>query len=483
MGTVRWIARQLFVLLGVRRMVAWLEDRLGLRRFEDMVYHSVPPAITEPHRGWLYALGSATLAAFLLQVVTGIALATLYVPAPAHAYDSVRYITEQVWLGSLLRGMHYFGASAMVLLVGLHMVRVFLTGSYKFPRELNWISGVVLLFLTLVMAFTGQLLRWDANGVWGVFVASHYVGRVPLVGEALKQLVLAGDTIGGATLTRFYALHVVILPMLVMGFVVVHLYLVLHHGISEPPRPGRPVDPKSYRSWYQNLLRRSRRRYFPDAVWREAAAAVVVVVAVAGLALWLGPKAPGELPDPTQVPAEPKPDWFLLWYYGLIAIKPGRLETFVMVGLPLLAFVLLLVMPLVFSRGERSLRRRPWAVLVTAALAIALAVLTHLGHRAPWVMELATSPPSAAELAGLGEPARRGAVLFEARGCQHCHAVGGRGGDYGPPLAGITKRLPDEVITARIVQGYGDMPAYRSVLERDELEAILAYLHALEEQR
>ena len=463
-----------------RRIGAWLGDRLGIRRFSEVWDHPVPPGITEPRRGWLYALGSAAAAAFLLQLVTGIALATLYVPAPAHAYQSVHYITDEVWMGALLRGMHYFGASAMVVLVAAHMARVFLTGSYKFPRELNWLTGVLLLVLTIAMTFTGQLLRWDADGVWGVFVASHYVGRVPWIGETLKEMVLAGETIGGATLTRFYALHAIVMPLLLLGIIGLHVWLVLHHGISEPPVPGQRVDPDTYRQRYQRILEQSTRRYFPDAAWREALVSALVIGAVFGLALWVGPKGPGAPPDPTLVPAEPKPDWFLLWYYGLIAVKSPAVETLVMVYLPLGIIAVLVLLPLVRGgRGERSARRRPWAVLATVTVVAVLGVLTLLGARAPWVMEFDLPPPSAEELAGLPPLARTGSEVFHARGCMQCHVVAGRGGHYGPPLGGVLDRLPPEIVTVRIVQGFRDMPAYGHVLDRDELDALMAYLQTL----
>ena len=465
-----------------RRSGAWLADRLGIHRFRDVWDHPVPPGITEPRRGWLYALGSAAAAAFLLQLVTGMALATLYIPAPAHAYESVRYITDEVWMGALLRGMHYFGASAMVLLVAVHMARVFLTGSYKAPRELNWMTGVLLLVLTLAMAFTGQLLRWDADGVWGIFVASHYVGRVPLIGGTLKELVLAGETIGGPTLTRFYALHAIVMPLLILATIGLHVWLVLHHGISEPPVPGQRVSPAADRERYRQMLARSTRRYFPDAAWREALVSAVVVAVVVGLAFAIGPKGPGAPPDPTLVPAEPKPDWFLLWYYALIAVKSPAIETFVMVYLPLGLVAALLLLPLLRGgRGERSARRRPWAVLVTVTTATVLGVFTLLGARAPWVMDFDVPPPSAGELAGLPPLARAGSEVYYARGCIHCHAVAGRGGRYGPPLGGVLNRLPPGDVTVRIVQGFGDMPAYGHVLDQEELAALLAYLHALSE--
>ena len=170
-----------------------------------------------PRTGWMYVFGSATLFAFTIQVVTGIALATAYVSSAGQAFASLQWITDHAFLGHLLRGMHYFGASAMVLLVGIHMIRTFLTGSYKFPRELNWVVGVVLLGLTILMGFTGQLLRWDQNGVWSTIVAAEQAGRVPVIGPWLARLLLGGQTVGGATLSRFFAYHVFFIPAMIFA--------------------------------------------------------------------------------------------------------------------------------------------------------------------------------------------------------------------------------------------------------------------------
>src|SRR5579884_4447128 len=187
-----------------QRLFDWLDTRLSIRSvILPIIEHPVPRNVN-----WWYVFGSATLVAFTVQVITGVALAMSYVPAPNSAYDSLNFITNQAVLGSLIRGIHYFGASAMVILIAIHTARVFLTASYKFPRELNWLTGVFLLFLTLGMAFTGQLLRWDQDAYWAVVVAAEQAGRTPLIGNWLTQLVIAGQTVGGATLTRFYATHV-----------------------------------------------------------------------------------------------------------------------------------------------------------------------------------------------------------------------------------------------------------------------------------
>ena len=224
----------------LRQIWDWFDARTDTSKvLGPLLKHPVPP-----RTGWTYVFGSAILVALLIQVLTGIALATTYVSSAGQAYDSLRWITDQAFLGRLLRGMHYFGASAMVLLVGIHMIRTFLTGSYKFPRELNWVVGVVLLGLTILMGFTGQLLRWDQNGVWSTIVAAEQAGRVPFIGPTLARLLLGGQTVGGATLSRFFAYHVFFIPALIFAMVALHVGLVLRHGISESPAPPARWIPK-----------------------------------------------------------------------------------------------------------------------------------------------------------------------------------------------------------------------------------------------
>jgi ubiquinol-cytochrome c reductase cytochrome b subunit len=162
----------------------------------------------------------------MLQVATGVALAFMYVPSAGEAYQSLQYITDQTTFGRIVRGMHNWGASAMILLMGVHMVRVYLTASYKFPREMNWISGVVLWALVVIMAFSGQVLRWDQTAVWSTIVAAEQAGRIPFIGEWVAQFLIGGGTIGAATLSRMFAYHVFIVPALLFIFIGLHLYLV-----------------------------------------------------------------------------------------------------------------------------------------------------------------------------------------------------------------------------------------------------------------
>jgi ubiquinol-cytochrome c reductase cytochrome b subunit len=465
-----------------RRARAWLIDRLGLRRIIDFVLlHPVPPEHAG-RGGWAYVLGIATLTAFLLQYLTGAVLATKYIPAPSHAWESLQYITEEAWFGGLLRGMHYFGASAMIVLLTAHVVRVVLTGSYKFPREMNWVLGVVLLVLTMAMALTGQLLRWDQDGMWTVSVAANFFGRVPFVGEPLARFVLAGESVGGATLSRFFVLHVVFMPLLILATVGAHLYLVLHHGISESPRAGRPVDRATYRGWYRDYVERGGAQYWPDTAWREAVAALLVVIGVVLLAWYIGPKGPGLPPDPGIIEADPRPDWYLRWYYALLWVKPRGAETLVMVYLPLAALLALVLLPFVFNAGERAPSRRPWAVLTVAAFLTGIGLLTQLGIEARWSMDFDAEPLTAAQVGADEGDLWHGAQALHQRGCLSCHRVLDRGGAYGPDLTLVAQRLPASEIVARTLNGIGDMPGYRRVLSDDEMRAIVVFLESLVRQ-
>lgn len=462
-----------------------LIDRLiELLRLEPLAQfmreHKVPPELGT-RKGWFYVFGLATLTAFIVQVFTGIALATTYVPDPAHAHDSLLFITHETLLGGFLRALHFAGASAMVVLVFVHMGRVYLTASYKHPRQMGWITGVVLLVFTLLMALTGQLLRWDQNGVWTVLVAAMFADRVPLLGDELARFVLAGPTVGGATLSRFYALHTLALPALIALFIAYHLYLLVRNGVSEWPNVAHPVDRSSYRAWYKRREEEEGVRYFPEATWKEIVFSALVVFAIVGVALVVGPKGPGEPPDPTRMSATPMPDWFVRWYYALLYFKPVELESFVMVYAPLLVLVGLFLLPVLFGGGHRSLRYRPWAVGVVGLTLIAFVVLTVVGLRSPWTPDYGTQPLTAAQLGVGSGPVYEGARLFHERGCQYCHVVLGQGGQYGPDLTWVRLRLAPEDITARIVQGYRDMPGYRDTLTPEELDRLLYFLRALPE--
>jgi ubiquinol-cytochrome c reductase cytochrome b subunit len=450
----------------------WLEDRTGLGAVVGrLMRHPVPPGA-----GWLYVFGSATLMAFLLQVITGAALATVYVPAAGDAYQSLEYITDQAALGRLLRGLHYFGASAMMILIAMHAVRVFLTGSYKYPREMNWLSGVLLLALTVSMAFTGQILRWDQDGVWSAVVGSEQALRVPLIGKLLARMFLAGDNINGETLSHMYAYHVFFIPGLVIAGIALHMYLVIRNGISEPPRADRPVDAVTYRAGYQELLRTSGRPFWPDAIWRDVLFGTGVLLLIAACALIVGPRALGLPPDPSLIAKDPRPDWYMLWYFALLALLPARLESWIIWLFPALAGLALIGLPFLFSTGQRHPARRPWAWGFVVCGLVAVGVLTRIGIRSPWTPDVDASPLPKSVIASGDSTIVRGAMLFHDHACESCHRVSGYGGIYGPDLTYAGDRFSQLDITLRISNGAHNMPAFGRYLSSADLDAIATFV-------
>jgi ubiquinol-cytochrome c reductase cytochrome b subunit len=458
----------------------WFEDRSHIYEgLLPIIQHPVPKA---DKAGWWYVFGSATLTAFIIQVVTGVALAMTFVPAPSVAYDTLQFITHEAPFGHLLRGMHYFGASAMVVLITIHVLRIFLMGSYKFPREFNWLTGAFLLVLTAAIAFTGQLLRWDQDGYWSVVVMAEQAGKTPLIGGLVAQLVVAGSTVGGPTLTRFFGVHVFLLPALIAGFILVHLWLVVFDGISEPPEPGVVVDPKTYKQRYHELLERDGVPFFPEAAWRDALFAVLVVAVIMVLAAVIGAPELGKPADPTIVEANPRPDWYFLWYFAVLAEIPPVLEDWVILSVPVLIGVLVIAVPFVSNRGERHPARRPLAVFLVGGMLVSLVVLTIQGQQAGWSPDIGAARdahiPAEVQARASGDAAK-GLQLFQDKGCTTCHGVAGSGGRKGPDLTEVSDRLSREQLITRVLNGGNNMPAFGGNMSDQELQQLVAFLQTL----
>ena len=265
------------------RMIAkiqeWFDFRLQLAApIRDAAEHPVPRNTAS----WWYVFGSAALVVFLLQLVTGILLALIYVPSADEAWSSLQTLNHDVTLGWFIRALHGWGSNFMVAIVLIHMAQVFLFGAYKFPRELTWIVGVFLSLMTLGMAFTGQVLRFDQDAYWGLGIGASIASRVPVVGPALVTVMLGGPIIAGATLSRFFAVHVFVIPGLLIGFVGLHLLMVLKLGINEWPAPGRVVRRATYISDYHALTRDDGAPFVPYAIWKDLFFAACVLLAVAG---------------------------------------------------------------------------------------------------------------------------------------------------------------------------------------------------------
>jgi ubiquinol-cytochrome c reductase cytochrome b subunit len=452
----------------------WLDDRTGISDvIVPMARHLVPPDAR-----WWYVFGSATMCAFVIQIVSGVALAFAYIPSTSDAYETLQFITHDAPFGRFLRGMHYYGASAMVLMVGLHMAQVYLFAAYKYPREMNWTTGVLLLVFTMIMGFTGQLLRWDQNAVWSVVVAAEQAGRVPFIGDWLARFLLGGETVGGATLSRFFAIHVFLIPALMFMFVGIHIFLVLRHGISEPPKPGKLVDPKTYKKEYAALLKKEGVPFWPYAAWRDIVFCVAMIAGMALLSLTVGPPALDKPPDPSIIEAYPRPDWYFLWYFAVLALLPHGLEQYAIVLGPLLIAVLLLSVPFLSNKGERSPRRRPWAIAAVFMTVLMIGTFWIAGEKSNWSPNFNPDPLPAGVIGAKSGPVADGGRLFNQKGCLSCHLIEGYGGRRGPNLTTVGNRLSNDQLTIWIMNGGVNMPAYAGNLTSEELDALVAFLNS-----
>ena len=463
----------------ITRIGDWFDRRLQLAApVREIAEHPVPRNTAS----WWYVFGSAALTVFVLQIATGILLALIYVPSGGEAWSSLQALNHSVTLGWLIRAMHGWGSNFMVAIVLIHMVQVFLFGAHKFPRELTWIIGVFLLLMTLGMAFTGQVLRFDQDAYWGLGIGASIASRVPVLGPAIVKLMLGGPIIAGATLSRFFALHVFVIPGLLMAFVGLHLLMVIKLGINEWPMPGRVVKRATYINDYHELTKKEGAPFVPYAVWKDMFFAAFITLAVAACALYFGPFGPTGKPDPTIIQTVPKPDYFFLWLYALLSLLPPSLETPALLIGPVVVIAGLLLLPFLSGEGEKSWKRRPIAVLTVMLIAITLGTFTHLAGYTPWSPHMnawSGDPVPDQFVHGTTALERQGALVFQVKQCRNCHSLGETGGQRGPSLDTVAVRLTQDQLIRQVIQGGGNMPAYSKNLSPAETTALVAFLESL----
>jgi ubiquinol-cytochrome c reductase cytochrome b subunit len=468
----------------VRALGNWFEARLGLRdSLLPILRHPIPKGAAGP-LGWWYVLGSASMTLLAIQILTGIGLALVYVPAADKAYDSLLYLDYEQPLGWFLRALHYYAGSGMVVLVLAHMTQVFLHGSYKYPRELTWVLGVLLLLCTMGMFFTGQVLRWDPDAYWGLAVGGSMAGRVPKVGPEVVHLMLGNVVIGGNALSRFFALHVFVIPGLLLIFLAIHLWLVIRRGISDPPVPGKLVNPQTYDAEYAIQLKNGV-PFLGDAMLKDACFSALVVLVVVIIAAIAGPIGPSGPPDPTLGGANPRPEWPFLWLFALLSLSPASFETFIILVFPLLLIVVLFLVPFISNRGERAPSRRPVAVLGVVVIYTVLGVLTYQGATAPWSPQMTAwcSEPIPVHVIQNSTPSElQGAAVFQNKNCRNCHALDGQGGQRGPDLSAVGRRLTRGQLIDQVSNGTpggGNMPAYGMQMSPAEMTVLVDFLVSL----
>jgi len=461
------------------KLKEWIDHRLGLAKpIVEAAEHPIPASSAS----WWYVFGSAATVLLGLQVITGILLALVYVPSASEAWNSLQFLNHNITLGWFLRAVHGWGSNFMIAIVLIHMAQVFLFGAYKFPRELTWIVGIFLLLLTLGMAFTGQVLRFDQDAYWGLGIGASITSRMPLFGATLVHALLGGPIIGGATLSRFFTFHVFVIPGILLGAVGLHVWMVLRLGINEWPMPGRLVRKATYEREYQDLIQRTGVPFVPDGAWKDAIFAAAIALAVIACAFFFGPFGPTGQPDPTIIQTAPKPDFAFLWIYAVLAFLPPSLETPFLFIAPVVIIGSLLLLPLIAGEGEKHWSRRPVAVLLVALIAVTLGVFTRLGTYTPWspIMNAWTSDPVPLEyLHGRTPLERQGALVLQGKQCRDCHSLSGVGGLRGPALDSIAARMTEDQITRQVLQGGGNMPSYGNALSPWETRALVQFLLTL----
>jgi ubiquinol-cytochrome c reductase cytochrome b subunit len=438
---------------------SWLNQRIGLP-------DAVRAFLTEPipsSIGWRRTLGSLAGAILLVQIVSGILLAVYYVPHPDAAYASLQYVENRVTAGRLVRALHYWGTSFAVVAVFGHLARVFFSGAYRPPREATWITGVILLLVVLALAFTGQLLPWNQMGYWSASVGIEIASSAPLVGPAIKRLLVGGSSLGALTLTRFYAAHAIVLPGLIGMLVVAHLYFLRRHGPSRPARDeGSDLTP-----------------FAPTQLARDLVAISVVFALLVAVATVFGPPTAG-LADPTDTSYLPRPEWYFQSHYQLLRLTPGSLKILMTFVLPTLGLAVLVGLPWIDRARSTRARDRLAVVSIGAVAAGAIVGLTIVG-----VVERPSAEAREAETSATYDPIEAGRKVYEQGDCKKCHTVGLEGGDEGPDLSGAGLRLQEAYLRKFLrnpTAYYPDikMPAVK-VPER-ELNELIEYLKSLQEE-
>jgi ubiquinol-cytochrome c reductase cytochrome b subunit len=431
----------------IRRVLDWLDERSGWRGARAAMLDEQLPAGT----GWFFTLGSVLLGLLGVQLLTGAFLTIYYAPTPDHAYESVRFISSG-FAGRLVRGLHHYGASFIVVAVVLHMLRVLLFGSYKPPRELTWISGIVLLLLILGFALTGYLLPWDQRAYWATVVTVNVSRLTPVMGEAVATALQGGSSIGALTLTRWYAVHIIFLPALLLMLVAMHVFLMRRHGISGPVSPQRGA----------------RFSFYPAQAARDVAVVTIVLAALTAIA-WRGAPALDAPADPADATYVPRPEWYFLGLFQLLKYFPGHWEVVGALVLPGLAITLLALLPWIDRSPHRDPRRRPVILLAIVAGLGAVVSLTALGWR--------DRPVSAWE-ARWSVREIGGRMIAADRGCARCHSETG----IAEPLERASSGRGPEWVAGHIGDPEMIAPGLReppvSVTER-EASAIVAYVRQL----
>lgn len=452
----------------------WVVDRFALRPLYDTLLDRPVPKIR-----WYLGDGAVLLTLLGVQVLTGMVLMLTYSPAAESAYHSVNYITHEQLLGNFIRGLHYWSAGMMVVMLFYHLFRQILMGGYKAPREGTWILGVLLFFSILLMAFTGYLLRWDERSVYGIRVMLHMISRVPALGDYLVVFIQGGEEMGPRTLTRFYALHVFIVPLVMFLLVTFHMYLIIIRGtITHTEQKQGAKTGEQQKAMYKEETHTQGEPFFPVTVFKEGIFVTLVMTLCLGLAILVG--APELYPEGNlEARSMPAEEWWYWWYSGLIALLPPSVAPWFVVVFPPLVFVALMALPFLDRGPNRGVRKRPVWLVIVLLLAVGIVALSDYRRRSAFTGWPSSEPPKVPQNVQLNPEAERGRHLFAKFGCNSCHAVAGDGRKVAVDFAELPEVRSDRHIRDYILQPPPDvaMPSYKDRLTDDELTALVAFCH------
>lgn len=452
------------------RIRNFLLDRIGWEAYiRPFLYKELPPGL-----GWSGTLGSLCALLFVIQGATGIFLAMYYSPSPDKAYGSIGYIIHEVPMGQVLQGIHHWGAGAMVIAVFLHLLTNFFSGSFKTPREMTWIIGVCLFLVTLGLGFTGYLLPWDQKAYWATVVSSNMPGDLPVVGQFIKRLILAGNRVSGLTLTRFYAIHMLLLPALLLFLAAFHIYLVRIHGIAEHPasltsgkKPPEEIGTHIY-------------RFFPEHLAKCAILFSLVFAVILFLALFL--EIPREqIAGTVDASYLPRPEWYYMWFFQLLTYFSGSTETVGSLAIPLGIILLLYLLPFLSKSRLRAFADRPLATAIGVSSIVGILFLTWMGFAGarPYgaIVVVPDRPLNATEAQGL--------LVFVERECDYCHQILGKGGRReGPDLSNVVAKgrtrdwLVQFIRDPQAESRWTTMPKYS--LSEKELNSLAVFILSLD---
>jgi ubiquinol-cytochrome c reductase cytochrome b subunit len=447
-----------------QKISKWLKERIDLGGVVDAAFDE---KITGG-ASFFYTMGSATLFVFTLQVITGIWQLFYYVPTVDHAYASLSYFRIHVPYGWLIHGIHYWGANILAVLVALHIIRVFIWGAYKKPRELTWLIGVLLLFLVAGLIFTGAALPWDETGYWASEVGTSIAGTIPFIGDFLEKFLRGGYSMGQLTLSRFFTIHTVLIPALSFVIIVFHLLAFRKHSSTGP---------------WKESKRKKIGDFWPDQVAIDLIVSGFIFLVI----VWLSAFHPAPFSgpaDPSDAAFQPKPEWNFLFLYQLLKIFKGPFEIVGTVGIPTLIVILLIAVPFLDKKESHSPMKRKGMMIGGILFVGFVLTFTIIGSNSNPDNDQAAAlkahkGPVSYKLSPEGI---KGQTVFKTYGCVACHTISGSGGKIGPDLTNEYERdhnkawLLVQFTNSKMHFPTSVMPNY-TMLNKEQLDDLTAFIN------